>query len=304
MATDAAFLGGADRLIHLQTVPVLAGLGPTHLAAIAQQAREEFFPQGSFLIQPKAPPEAFFVVIEGRVSVQRFGQRAGFVGAGEAAGLLHGLARVDRVVARAEADSLTLRLDWDTQLELWERHFPVLACYVGYLARGMLSELERRPDGRAPRSNGPVVDLALRRPLHAVERALALRAARAFPRRAVDALLELVHHVGEVRCDAGTTIWRAGDAADHFLAICAGSVRGVVRSSGEEFHRGPTAVIGLHETLAGSARWHDAEAATAVVALRVETEPFLDILEDHFDMALDFMAIMAGDLLQRLERSA
>jgi hypothetical protein len=56
--------------------------------------------------------------------------------------------------------------------------------------------------------------------------------------------------------------------------------------------------VGNLESLAGDPRWFLARAETPLVVLRFETAAFLDQLEDHFDMAVDFMAALASIVLR------
>jgi len=139
-------------------------------------------------------------------------------------------------------------------------------------------------------------------PLTFVERLAALSHSGAFSTRCLDALAELAHHVTEVRWQAGEEIWKVAAAAEHFLLPVAGRIRAQVPGAGSvTFH--PGATVGMHEALGGRARWYGAHSDAATRALRIEVEPFVDILEDHFDLALDFLAVLAGRLLA-LQRPA
>jgi len=61
--------------------------------------------------------------------------------------------------------------------------------------------------------------------------------------------------------------------------------------------------MGNLEGLAGHPQWYEAVAETPVVALRTDTDTFLDVLEDHFAMATDVMGAMASGLLVAMEAS-
>jgi CRP-like cAMP-binding protein len=53
--------------------------------------------------------------------------------------------------------------------------------------------------------------------------------------------------------------------------------------------------------LAGAPRWFDAVAATPIIALRGYREALLDVLEDHHDMAMDYLAAIAGIHIENMQ---
>ncbi len=300
-ADKTLFVGPLDRVLFLRTLPAFDGLGPAHLAAVAQHANERTFPRGTPLLDPDGPAEAVFLVVEGEVSVTRPGGRSRSAGPGEAVGFVDLLARAERGVrARASIDTLALELDWDAQLDVCEEHFPVLAQYLRYLAMMTIRELERDPSAieEVTPADLPVHQ---RRPLNLVERILVLSHSRAFSTSSLDALAELAHHVTEVRFAAGEEIWRKDATAEDFLLVAAGAIRGTL-SGKRQLRARAASTVGMQEALRGGRRWYDAMAEATTVALRIEVEPLVDILEDHFDLAVDFMSTLARRLLEYQDR--
>ena len=51
-------------------------------------------------------------------------------------------------------------------------------------------------------------------------------------------------------------------------------------------------------------RWYDAKTVEHVVSLRADSEIMLDLMEDHLDMSLDFLAAVSGRVLALNERLA
>ncbi len=302
MPERTVFVGPLDRILHFRTMPALDRLTPTQLGTIAQHAQEQFFPRGNYLLRPEWPAEAFYLVIDGRVTVTRLGRSAQEAGPGDAVGFHHLLAQAARgIEARADADTLALRLDWEAQLDICEQHFPILLQYVRYLAERLLGEFRRRPTAqRLGPAEGRTLPPGQRR-LNLVERLLALRGAPAFPSSSVDALSELARHVVELRYAAGEAAWRRDEPATWFLLIAGGAVSCSAGELARPFGGGPTTTLGMHETLATALRWYDAVADGPVVGLRIDLEPFLDVLEDHFEMAIEFTSLFAKDLLELLE---
>jgi CRP-like cAMP-binding protein len=309
-------------LLYFRTLPALEHLSSAQLGSIAQHAEEEFFPAGSSLLQPQRPREAFFVIVEGKVTVRGPGGLEGVVGPGEAVGFLHLLARSDEELeARALWDTVALRVDWDAHLDVCERSFPILEAHIGFLAQGCQEELDRirasgaevpkPPDPSAPlaggeapdRRSGPAVEEPMDEPsgLNMVQRLRALHRSRAFPSSNMDALAELTRHLVEVRLEPDREIWTVGEKSEEFLLVVSG---GVVREAPggawrQEFHPGD--VVGRFEALSGLPRRSILRALDPTVALAVRLEPLLDILEDHFTMAVDFTAELAQELIQLSE---
>lgn len=297
MRETTLFVGPLDRLLYLRSLPALDRLASSQLAAIAQYAREEFFAKGSALLSSEAPVEAFYTVVQGRVAAARAGIRQPEAGPAESVGLLDLLARAETGLdAWAEADTLALRIEWDDHVELCERNFPILLHYLGYLSARTIEELQRAPAGWQLGDAATAAPAVAHR-LDAVERVLALARCAVLPSTAVEAMGELSRHLDEVRIGEGERLWVRGDPADHVLLLVTGRVRCETAAPGRWLGAVPGAALGLHETLTAAPRWYDAIAERPVAALRMGLEPFLDIMEDHFDLAIDFTSILARDLL-------
>lgn len=298
MPPSTLFVGPLDRVLYCRTIPAFERLSSGELAAIAQHANEEFYPAGRVLLERGEPADAVFLVIDGLVSLSRGDKPPRSLGPGEAVGFLELLARTgEEMHLRVDRDTLALKLDWDAQLDVCEQHFGVLLEYIRYLSRRTIQESRTF----APRGGKKTSTRALELggPLHFVTRVLALQQCDAFPTNAMDALAELARHVTRVDWSDGATIWNAGDPARDFLAILSGRARltrGPDRT--QPVVRARPDALGMHETLAGMARRYDAVAAGDLTALKIEIEPFLDILEDHFDLAIEFTSLMARGVLE------
>lgn len=299
MADASLLVGPLDRVLYFRTLPEMDRLSAAHLAAIAAHAREEFFARGSTLVAPNQQVETLFLVVDGQVALSRSGRSEGEVGPGSSVGLLHLLARAEAgLEATAVTDALTLRLDWDDHLDVCEEHFPIIEQYLWHLSDRMVEQLSATPQllRRSPR----VSELGLPedRELDVVERLLALHATGVFPTRAPDALGELARHVDEVRFAPGTAVWGRSDPAYDFLVIVDGEIRCTVGAGHDAVLVGPAGVAGMHEAIGYNDRWCDAVAVSPCTALRVDVESLLDIMEDHFDMAIDFVALRAAETLR------
>lgn len=300
MSASVTFVGPVERVLFLRTVSVFRHLPPEVLAAIARHTEELFVPNGSQLITPAGASDRVMLVVEGGLAVEMTDGRRSVIGPGGTIGLLARLARTPcPVSAWTETDTLALEIDWTAHLDVCEEHFAVLLDYMKTIAIELLShepapsgagqEGARREDISLPRHSSP------EQGLDRIQRALWLGVTPTFRRANRDALFELAGHVTECRWPDGEVLWRAGDPADHFVLITDGLVSGVGGRSGQ-LAAAPS-LLGLEESLAGMRRSREIHAVGPVRALRVGVEPFLDILEDHFDAALGIAAELAGRLL-------
>ncbi len=304
MPDVALLVGPLDRVLYFRTLPAMDRLSAGHLAAIASHAREQFFPRESTLIGAGVRPEAFFLVVDGQVEVERLGAREAVVGPGEAIGLVPLLARSPvGYQAIAAENTLTLRLDWQDHLDVCELHFPIVEHYLRFVSTQTLAYLRENPDLLSrPRGDGgggdqPAVPIISRR-LDVAERLLALSQSRVFPVESPDAVNELARHVVEVAFGPGQTLWRRGDPAEDFLVVLQGTIECRVGETGRVMALGAGQPLGVEEALGIEPRWYDLVATSAGRALRIGLAPLYDIMEDHFDLAVDFLALRAGELLR------
>jgi CRP-like cAMP-binding protein len=73
--------------------------------------------------------------------------------------------------------------------------------------------------------------------------------------------------------------------------------------NGTKFRAGPGYPLGNVESQALAPRWYEAVTETPLIVLSGSTDTFVDVLEDHFSLALDFLSTMARNLV-RLVRDA
>jgi CRP-like cAMP-binding protein len=308
MVSQSLFFGP---LLYFRTVPALDRLSSALLGAIAQHAEEEFFPAGSLLLRPGHPREAFFVIVEGKVTVREPQGREEVLGPGQAVGFLHLLARSEEgLEAQAVWDTVALRVDWDAHLDACERYFPILEVHIGFLAQQCQEEqrrirrtaplqpaetVEKREEGEP--SGAGEAEVIPTAPLNLVQRIQVLHRSRAFPSASMDALAELARHLEEVRHPAGEEHWAPGDPSEFFLLVASGrfTLEGPEGSWREVL--GPGDAAGRFEALAGLPRESRLRAEETAVTLRVGLEPLMDILEDHSTMAVDFTARLARELI-------
>jgi CRP-like cAMP-binding protein len=300
------FVGPLERALYLKTLPQLEGLGSSEIAALAEHAVERRYRRGARVLRSGEPVPAFHVVVDGRLRVESpKDPKPTETGPRETAGLLALLARLeDGVDARAIQDTLTLSFEADVLFDLLEDNFATFLQLVRYLALRTLEERREISEGEllAPEMDQ---EPSKERDMSLVDRLLYIRRpGSVFERSSLAALADMVSMAHEVRFRAGTTLWNSGDRSEVAYIIVRGIVLCTTQATQKPFRCGPGYPLGNLERLGGVPRWYTAVTETDFLALRSDLDSFLDVLEDHPDMAKDFLAGMAGNLIRILRRIA
>ena len=302
MPTEAPLGGTVDRLLALKRHNIFGSLPAAELAIVAESSRERFFRKGSVLFDEDEPIESIFLVVDGQVHMTLEGQLMGHAGPGAAVGGLGLFARTeDAIGAIAETDVLALELDIDAITEIFEEHSSILLHTVRQVCRLIVAETEEQPDtpqlifralaGEAQPDSSE---------LDFVGRLFVLRRFEPFRRTSINALAELAKNTEPVRYQAGAALWEQGESSGVVLLILEGTVQ--CRRGDLGFEAGPGAPLGALDSVAGVPRLYGARTATEVVALKGYSRVMLDIFEDNFEMARDYLVAMSR-LLISLKRA-
>jgi CRP-like cAMP-binding protein len=135
------------------------------------------------------------------------------------------------------------------------------------------------------------------RELDLVERIFFLRQAPPFARSSINALAELSRALTEVRFDPGTVLWSEGYSARGVFLVVKGLVRAASPRFGFEMMVGSGQPLGIVEAFAQIPRWYEATVVEPTVVLTGDVETFVDVLEDNFEMAMDYLAVVARWML-------
>jgi CRP-like cAMP-binding protein len=257
---------------------------------LAYEAQEIVVPRGGVLVRRGEPSSAMYLLVDGTVA-----SREGRVGPGDTVGFLEALAYAPAPEeAVAETPVVAFRVETDALREVCEQNFAVLSALLGYVAERAQNHRPALLESIATGARSLTID----GPLDRVARIVALHRSPAVPSRNMDALAELAGHLEEVRVDEGDRLWSAGDEADGFYLVCSGGVllEGGSWGAGEQL--GPGSVPGMVSMLAGRPHHYDAVGAAPSVLLRAHTEAFLDVIEDHFEMAFGILGRLARILLE------
>src|ERR1043165_1335501 len=295
--------GRVERVLLLKRLPIASTLSGPQLAFVAEQIGERFFPKGSALLREGEAPGALYFPVEGRITLTSRGRVIGHAGPGRAVGPFHVLARDERgLSAVAETDTVALELSTETLFEIFDEQFAILQHVLREVSRQIVEHVVRFPAAvvfLTPSTEGPPTPP---RELDLVERIFLLRKSPVFLRASISALGQLARGLTEVRMPPGTTLWHEGETTGWGSMIVSGSIR-CTSSRGHDFNAGPGIVLGSLDAVAEVPRWFDAVTETPVVALQANMQYLIDVFEDNFAMAMDYLAVQARWLLEILDRS-
>jgi CRP-like cAMP-binding protein len=297
-------LSPLERMLHLKRVPMLSGLPGSEVALVAEAASERFFPKGALVYREGEPVGSVHFVVQGALATNRRGVRLGRAGPGTGVG---GLAVFSRdplgseVVA--EEDSLTLEMDRDAIAEVLEDRYPILQHVLREMSRraiDLLTRFKLDPSAGIPESP---VDVPAGGDIDLVSRIFFLRRMSVFRRSSITALAEMAREMAQVRFEPGTVLWREGEPSPAIFLLRSGRVR-ARGSSGVAFRPGPGFPLGALEALGEVPRFYEAVTETPVVALQGHRGVLVDVFEDNFGMAMDYLAVLAQSTLRILDWAA
>lgn len=292
-----------EKMLHIRQIPVGAMLPAPVLRVIAAHLRERTFAKGSLLMRSGEPIDGLHMLTDGGVALTRAGSSLGDLDAPQTLGFLGILARQDGPYdATAKSEVRAFELETDTLLELFEDHFELLSATLRYLAERLYFDLQELPQealGIPPTDLGTVPD----RPLDLVERVMFLRTTSGLNQASVNALALMARQMEEVRVKAGTSLWKVGERSEGVLFVVRGAVL-CTTADGRAFRYGPGTGVGGIEALADKPRWYGSDAETDLVALRGNSDQLMDIFENQFRMAMDFMSMLARAEIGLLARRA
>ena len=294
MLTDDRAVGSLERMLHLRKAPIIGTLPANDLAVVAEAARPRVFRAGDVLLREDERVASATFIVEGRVRLERGGQRIGVIESGSGLGGIGMLARSSAVwTAVAETDTLVLELDADSFLDLLEDHFEILRHFLRETCRQVIGYWRALPAGTPPLVKGlRTAEARSVKNLDLVERIFFLRQVTPFGSASINALAELARGFSEVQFQPGQRLWEEGDPARQVMLVVDGTARCEARD-GFTLRAGPGVPLGALESVAGLPRWYDVVVTDPLTVLSGEIEMLFDVFEDNLDMALQFQSAMS-----------
>jgi CRP-like cAMP-binding protein len=277
-----------DRALFLKAQPYFEGLTPNLLALLASHGEEEFFPAGSWLRRAGDPIERIHFFGSGSLAIDHaFEGRRGSVEIlpPGAIGLADHFARTPvPPAARATTDTLCLTLATADLDQILEDHFALVhtiaraSCDSVVAARKSLASARSDEVGFDPEDG---IDTPAT--LDLVQRLARARRAPFLKGTNLTLLAELIKLDEPERVAPGEALWREGDRIDRMTLILDGRFRtdgryGTARA-------GAGAMLGAWEIAATGSRFEGWVAEVPSRVLSIERELFVDLLEDHFELA-------------------
>lgn len=108
----------------------------------------------------------------------------------------------------------------------------------------------------------------------------------------LDASIELLRHAVQVRYPTGEALWRVGDPSSSTLRLDYGRVR-CTNAAGRSVDVGAGYMLGVMDCLSDEPRRYQARSETPVIGYRGNAETLLAVLEAHFDLAMELLAVLA-----------
>jgi CRP-like cAMP-binding protein len=286
-----------QRFLFLRTIPGFAEVPPEVAQVVAANASERFFAKGEHLYRSGVPALEIQYVVSGECeiirnarAVRRLGPRSVVGGVSALAGEALGYDCI------ALEDMITLALAVEDSQDIFEDHFVLLKRVL----RGTSHEvLESRRKLGPSAGFGPVSEPFTfpDRPFDLVERMAFLRKTFSFGDSEIDAIADLARDIQEVHLPKGEVLWNVGDRSTYSLLPLRGVVDCRATDPDQHFQLGPGDSVGAIDAMAGERRWFRAEVMEDLVAFRIDQEALLEVLEDHFTMAMSLLRSIATGIL-------
>ncbi|HVH40815.1 MAG TPA: cyclic nucleotide-binding domain-containing protein [Labilithrix sp.] len=295
--------------MRLRGVPVFRSMTTTELAPLAATMRSATFEKGDVILREDEPPRSFHMLVRGSVTMRRRGNKIRTIKAPGAVGFLSLLARTSGgTEAVAESRTETFELREGALGEMFEDHFSVLLGTLRWITERLIQEnLVQEPPPFSPPADG-LDRLIGDRELGTVERIFLLRRTLGFKHANVNSTARLVRSMKEVRLPAGATVWRPGEPATLSLFLVKGKMELSWKNpvDGRRMVQvvGPGYIVGGAEAIASRPRWNHLVTTEPAVFLQGSRERLIDMLEDDFEVALQFLSMLSGFLLAIWDRKA
>jgi CRP-like cAMP-binding protein len=300
---ELPFLSPLDRVLFLRSSPDFAMLDPSVLIAIASHTDELRYRAGDEIYGEPDLNRYLHFLVEGTVRATLAGKTLFDITSPGAVGLMRVLARSPEPgAATALTDVVTLRIEIDNFLQVMEDHFHLVLGLIRNFS-SLVSDVEARLE-IAP---GREVCIECIEPdtnssLDLVQRLSKARRATLFKTANLTLLSELLRGIPESHVEPGEWLFRAGQQPGTLHLIFEGVVRIENPSGSRVAYAGQGDLVALSEFCCDEPHSYGAVTETAVQLLRIDKAHYLDLLEDHFDHALDLLSVLAQRYIELRER--
>jgi CRP-like cAMP-binding protein len=301
MLSDHGLRSVRDRVLLLKSLPSFAALDDDAAVMLAEHARARRFRAGETLLVEGEPVPRVYILIDGQVTSMRKGIRVATVQRSRGVGFISALAGdTNGVHVVADHDTLTLEIPAEALVNAFEENFSLARNSLRLSAAALVKKRGNLP---APADRPPPFDMGTwrDRPRTLVELLIEMRdGSRLYKKSNLDALIAVARKTTEIRADAGDVFWNIGDRSTFWIRPDYGRVR-CTSADGRFVDVGKRFVLGIMDSLGQVDRSYAARAETQVIAYRLELEPFLTVLETHYELAREMISVVATALLETPE---
>ncbi|MGB5811483.1 MAG: cyclic nucleotide-binding domain-containing protein [Polyangiales bacterium] len=293
-----------QRFLFLRTFPGIAELPLEIAQVIAGNARQRSYEKGDYLCHRGTPAMEVQYVVSGQCEIIRNGRAVRSFGPRSVVGGISALAEEEEgydCVALGEMVTLSLAME-DAQ-EIFEEHFVLLKQVLRRTSAEVIAA--RRQLGK--HAGFGLVGEAFAipdRPFDLVERMAFLRKTFSFGESEIDAIADLARGVQELHVPKGEVLWEIGDRSTYFLLPLRGVIDCHATEPEQHFRLGPGDSVGSIDAVADARRWFRAEVAEPLVAFRIDIDVLLEVLEDHFSMAMSLLRGIATGILNLYDQES
>ena len=296
-AQEPVAMGRFQRFLFLKTMPAYAEIPPEVVQVVAANTRPRSFAEGEHLYRSGVPAQEVQYVVRGECEIVRNGKPVRRLGPRSVVGGISALAVEDQgydCIALQSMQTLAIKVE-DAQ-EIFEDHFVLLKRVLRGTSREVL-ESRRKLGPRAGFGSVAEAFVFPDRPFDLVERMAFLRKTFSFGGSEIDAIADLAREVQEVHLPKGEILWNIGDRSTYFLLPLRGVIDCKATEPDQHFQLGPGDSVGAIDSMADERRWYRAEVVEDLVAFRIDSDVLLEVLEEHFSMAISLLRAIATGIL-------
>ncbi len=287
-----------DRALFLKAQPYLEGLASTVLAALAKYAEESFFAREQPVYTRGVPPDKIYFLASGGVRIQYAASQPFDIFSPGGIGLVEHLVQSEEPPAAwALEDTLALSLDAGSFMQIMEDDFALYMSIASSLARATMEGLcgwgSKRPAERGFSEDQLKETFAT---LDLVHRLAQAREAPFFRGSNLTVLTGLLRFQQPRVLRAGDLLFEEGRAVESMALILDGTF--VTTSGGGETLHPAGSMLGGWEIFTQQPRRETARALTPARTLEIDRTLFTDVLEDHYEFAVDYLSKLSRRVLE------
>lgn len=271
-------------------MPSMRGGGATRLAAMLEPLE---LPAESYLFRAGEPPEQFFFVVDGQVSMEVEGKAPWTFGPRSLVGMIDmTMGRPHRRSARTTHPTRLLVGSSQQWMDLLDDD-PLLAEGAINSFSVMMHEIWRTHGHLVPDQPIAVVE-RLSLPLPLYQKALVLRDTPLFARAGTQAIASLAQVAEELEVAQGSHVFREGEAGPTLYVVVSGAIE-LSFPGHRDVRVGPFGILSAAAAFSGQLGQYSARAAAPSVLLQISNEDYYDQSEEHPGLARAAMAYLASE---------